>query len=230
MCLLAGCETTGLSPRESSGVNYPNYILSLQSDSTNAPQPVVAPIRLAVAQVGEDAPSDAMMAKLAGQKTLVASVIGLPLPGQDVNYPTYNNRQNGPVEDYAGHIKALRGLARASGADYIFLVGGSINSWQTRNPSSLLDITLIGAMVAPGTEIKAEGKGAGTLIDVATGAPVFFTSTEVRDTKLSPDDLAYGKTDDLRSRVRDELVGKLTDDLLAKLAAVNSSASAQTHR
>jgi hypothetical protein len=37
VCLLAGCGTTGLSPRESSGASYPNYILSLQSGGTNAP-------------------------------------------------------------------------------------------------------------------------------------------------------------------------------------------------
>src|SRR5215469_6337557 len=84
-CLLAGCETTGLSPRERSGVSYPNYILSLQSDGTNAPRKVITPIRLAVAQVGEAAPSDAMLNKLAASKTLVSSAFGLPLPGDEDN-------------------------------------------------------------------------------------------------------------------------------------------------
>jgi len=226
-CLLAGCETTGLSPRERSGVSYPNYILSLQSDGTNAPRKVITPIRLAVAQVGEAAPSDAMLNKLAASKTLVSSAFGLPLPGDEDNF-RYYNRRNDPPEDYTGRIKAVRGLARAAGADYLFLCGGNIDSWQKRNPSAILDFTIIGGVVAPGTQIHVEGKGAGALIDVATGQPIIFVNAETNRSALSPDFLVDGKTTSMRVQARDELVGKLSDELLEKLTALTPTVTSIT--
>lgn len=229
VCLLAGCETTGLSPREVSGASYPNYILSLQSSGSDAPaQKPVVPIRLAVAQVGEAAPPDTILDKLAGQKTLVSSAIGLPLPGDRDNYSYYNyNRRIEPKEeDYAARVRAVRGLARAAGADYIFLFGGNIDSWQNRNPLAVLDITIVGSAVMPGSRINIEGKGAGVLINVETGEPVIFVSAEAKDSALSPDGLADGKTTGMRVQVRDELIGKLSDELLKKLA--ESSAASKT--
>ena len=101
VCLLAGCETTGFSPRETPMVSYPNYILSLESgpaSPTGAPQKIIAPIRLAVAQIGEDAPPEALLDKLAGKKTLVASVDGLPMP-DDNQFPSVRPGGLGP--DYA---------------------------------------------------------------------------------------------------------------------------------
>ena len=80
VCLLAGCETTGLSNHETSGASYPNYILSLKSDGAHAPKKLTTPINLAVAQIDETAPSDIMLKKLAGQKILLTSVTSLPLP------------------------------------------------------------------------------------------------------------------------------------------------------
>jgi hypothetical protein len=223
VALLAGCVTTGLSPREQSGVSYPSYILSLASDGTNAPQMVVKPIRLAVAQVGEVAPPDAMLDKLAGQKVLVASVIGLPLPGDVSTGPVYNryNRQDDTPEECAERIKSVRNLARVSGADYLFLFGGNIDSWERRNSMGILDLTVVGGVIAPGTRINLEGKGAGALVDVATGQPVLFVSAEAKDSTLSPDYLADGKTTGMRARIRDELVGKLSDELLKKLGGLN---------
>src|SRR5215469_2727681 len=122
ICLLAGCGSTGLSPRETSTVSYPNYILSLQSGPAGPPQKIVAPIRLAVAQVGEDAPPAALLDKLAGQRTLVASVTGLPLP--DDNQFAYN-RPGRQGSDYASRMKAVCGLAQIAGADYILVIGGT---------------------------------------------------------------------------------------------------------
>jgi len=56
--------------------------LSLQPKSPqvaqeNPPRPFI----LAVAQVGESAPAQAMLKKLEADPTLVASVVALPLPG-----------------------------------------------------------------------------------------------------------------------------------------------------
>ena len=220
VCLLAGCETTGLSAREHAGASYPNYILSLQPGGTNAPvQKPAIPIRLAIAQVGETAPPEAMLDQLAGQPTFVASVVALPLPGEPENYAYYNyNRANHPGEDYAARVKSVCSLAQAAGADYVFIFGGNIDSWQKNNSLSVLDITIIGGVIFPGSKINIEGKGAGALIESATGRPVLFVSTETKKSAGSPDMLADGKTTELRTQVRDELVRKLTGELLKKLA------------
>lgn len=218
VCSLAGCETTGLSPREASGASYSNYILGLPSGGTNAPaQKPVTPIRMAVAQVGEIAPSEAMLDQLAGQPALVASVIALPLPGGLDNY-NYYNRANDPAGNYAARVKPVCNLARAAGANYVFIFGGTVDSWRKNNSLSVLDITLVGGAILPGCEINVEGRGAGTLIETATGEPVLFVSVDAKKSAGSPDMLAVGKTTEMSAQVRDELIRKLTGELLKKLA------------
>ncbi len=212
VCLLAGCETTGLSPRESSGTTYQSYIMNLQSGSTNAPQKVSLPIQLAVAQVGEAAPPGAMLDKLAGNKNLVASVDGLPLPGD-----VYSDSEN-----YAARIKTICNLARTTGANFVFLFGGNMDSWQQNNSWSVLDATLVGGAIFPGTKICIEGKGAGALISTTTCQPVLFVNAEARKTALSPDYFADGRTSGVRAEVRDELAAKLTEQLMEKLPEIST--------
>jgi len=77
--LITGCETNGMSYREHPGVTYPNYILSLQPKSPRWRRKNPHAIHLAVAQVGESAPAQAMLKKLEADPTLVASVVALPL-------------------------------------------------------------------------------------------------------------------------------------------------------
>jgi hypothetical protein len=224
--LLAGCETTGLSPRESSGVSYPNYIFGLQTRLTNSPvHPPMTPIRLAVAQVGEPAPSSALLDQLTARHALIAGASGLPLPA-DAGNSNWQNRGNTVSADYAGRIKTLCRLAQAGGADYVFLFGGEIDTWRKNNSFSILDLTLIGGTVVPGGRINLEGKGAGVLIDAATGEPVFFVNADVKRSAVSPDFLAEGKTHSLRAEARDALVEKLGVQLLDRLAGITNQTTA----
>ncbi len=219
ICLLAGCASAGLSPHETAAVSYPNYILSLESATTgpaSAPEKIVTPIRLAVAQIGEDAPPETLLDKLAGQKTLVASVTGLPLP--DENQLSYG-RFGRQAADYASRVKAVCGLARVAGADYIFIVGGSLDSWQQNNLLSVLDATIVGAAIVPAAKIHVEGRGAGVLISTATCRPVLFVSADTHISGMSPDFLVDGKTAALDAQVRDQLAAKLTDRFLTQLTA-----------
>jgi hypothetical protein len=227
--LLTGCETTGISPREHSGVSYPSYVLSLQPDPTNAPVSKLAtPIRLAVVQIGESAPPSALLDKLAGQKALLASVVGLPLPGEPDD-SSYQRRAYVSTEDYANRTKKICSLARMAGADYVLLFGGNIDSWVNNNALCALDITIIGGLILPGSEINLEGKGAGVVIEAATGNPVCFLNADTKRSGLSPDFLVDGKTTDLRAQVRDALVGKLGDELLKTLAAAGTSSGTTLH-
>ncbi len=212
VCLLAGCETTGLSPRESSGTTYQSYVMNLQSGSTNAPQKVSLPLRLAVAQVGEAAPPEVMLDKLAENKKLVASVSGLPLPGD-----VYSDSQ-----DYPTRIKTICNLARTTGANFVFLFGGSMDSWQQNNSWSVLDATLVGGAIFPGTKIHIEGKASGALICATNCQPVLFVNTEARQTAFSPDYFAEGKTTGVRAEVRDQLAAKLTEQLMERLPEIST--------
>jgi hypothetical protein len=216
-CLLTGCETTGLSVRENSGVDYPNYVLSLRTDRPNTPpQKPALPVRLAVAQIGEPAPPRAMLDALSASPELIATVVGLPLPGDSGNQFRY--KQTEPASDYAGRVKAICRLAQASGADYVFLFGGNVDSWTEGNFLRVFDLTLIGGMIFPATEIHLEGKGAGTLIDAATEQPVCFVNADSQLSNHCPDYFSNDETMALRVQARDELVGKLQAGLLKKLA------------
>jgi hypothetical protein len=217
LCAVTGCETTGLSPRENSGVTYPNYILSLESGGPNSPsQKITMPIRLAVAQVGQAAPPKSMLDRLASEKSLVVNVNGLPLPGAAENTFGRNSAAN-PDEYYAERIKAVCNLARNSGANYIFVFGGNVDSWRKNNSLAIFDATIVGGVLLPGGRTEMEGRGAGALISVETGQPVFFVTADAKDSAASPDYLAEGRTAGMRAKVRDELIEKLTGELLDKL-------------
>jgi len=223
---LAGCETTGLSPGERAGVNYPNYILSLEPRQAHSPAKLVPPIRLAVAQVGENSPSKKMLDKLENQAGLIVSVVGLPLPG-DSETGYYNRNQPAPV-DYATQVKSLCSLAQSAGADYVFLFGGNVDSWQKDNFLTVFNITIVGGFILPTTKIEMEGKAAGTLIDTATVEPVVFVSTDTEASKMVPNYLIQGKVEDMRAQLRDELVSKLTDELIKKISNANQSVTSQS--
>lgn len=219
VCLLAGCETTGLSYRERSGVDYPNYVLSLPASRPGAPSKKPAlPVRLAVAQIGESAPPEAMLDTLAARRDLIASVIGLPLPGE--TQAPYHYRQSEPAFDYAARVQSVCRLAKASGADYVFLFGGNVDSWSDGNLLRIFDLTLIGGMIVPATEINLEGKGAGALIDAATRQPVFFVNADYKASRYCPDYFSNDKTMAMRVQSRDELVQKLQVGLLNKLSDI----------
>jgi hypothetical protein len=226
--LVTGCEATGLSPGERAGADYSHYILSLQpGQSHNPTQTLTAPIHLAVAQVGETAPSRKMLDKLKGQNALIASTVGLPLPdGPEQRYANYNQAKTSSM-DYSARVKSVCSLAQAAGAKYVFLFGGNVDSWRKNNFLTVFDLTIVGAFIVPSSKIEMEGKAAGTLIDAATAEPVFFVSVDAQASEMTPDYLAEGKTEDMRAQLRDELIDKLTAELLNKITSCHQPATAQ---
>jgi len=218
LCFVTGCETSGLSSREQAGASYPNYILSLQSKTPAARQNPVFPLRLAVAEIGEASPPRPMLDKLETAPALISAINGLPAPGATPGWrgEMADRRETQEVPD---RMQELCRLAQASGADYLFLFGGNIDSWRQGNALTFLDITLIGGAIFPGTRIKAEGKAAGALIDVATGRPVLFASADDRRSVAVPTLLAEGKRNAVNSKLRDDLTAALADELLRKLTS-----------
>src|SRR3954471_24177007 len=79
MVCAAGC-THGLSERETRTQNYSAFILSLYDQPVQQARPaaLVAPMRVAIAQVGELAPPQAMLTQLRNKPELFMRVEGIP--------------------------------------------------------------------------------------------------------------------------------------------------------
>ena len=209
--LLAGCQTTGLSFREKGVTTYSRYVLSLPAN-TNAPAPLKLPARLAVAQVGEAAPTDQVLQELLRHPEIFSSAFGLPLPAEDE--PRYGWREHAPPIDYAAHLRAIQLMARNEGADYIFLFGGNLDSWRKNNVLSIFDLTIVGGVILPGTKISLEGKAAGILLETTHLQPVSILNVETNASSYSPDLLVDGKEAEMRVEMRDKLMADLTTKLM----------------
>jgi len=218
LCLLTGCATTEPAAQKHACRDYSGYILNLATGGTNeVAHPPALPIRLGVAQIGESAPPQAMCAALAADKKSVASVVGLPLPDHLENQSGHSVEKS-PDANYVGEIKSVCHLAQAGGADYVFIFGHSVETWVKQNALSLFDCTFVGAEIIPGGKVNLQGRAAGTLIEAATGRPVFLISAECRRSVPTPNLLAGGKAAEMRVAAGDELAGELSASLLRKLA------------
>lgn len=219
--LVAGCETTGLSPRETGHGSYSHFVYQLAREQQPVPAATYMrkPIRLAVAQIGEVAPSTNILNRLKSHPGQIESVIALPLPSPTAEpFQTWGRehavRQQPPV----AQLSEIRSLARALGADQMFIFGGSIDTRSSRNPLAVLDVTLVGTAIFPSTEIHAEGKAAGILVDVASGAIRFQVEAEHGTKGATPSAFAYEKKDSVRVKVRDGLAERLADQFIRRLA------------
>jgi len=222
LVLATGCETTGLSPREGSKGSYSHFVYQMAREQPPAAtaRPLRKPIRLAVAQVGEVAPSTNVLNRLRNHPEQIASVIAMPLPGTTPNspYQHWSPERSASQEPSVARAAEIRALARAMGADHVLIFGGSIDTRSTRNPLAVLDVTLVGTAIFPSTEIYAEGKAAGLLLDVDSGAIRFQVEAEQNTSGTTPSAFSYEKTDSVRVKVRDALAANLADEFVRKLS------------
>ncbi len=214
-----GCETTGFSPREHSG-SYPAFVNSLYQKEPEPPpaQPLHKPIHLAVAQIGESSPAAPLLRQLEGHPDLVATRIGIPMPG-DPGSDRISRRE--PTDSGSGQraaeLAAARHLARQLGADYLFLVGGNIDTGEVKNALAVLNFTIIGGAIVPGSRVRAEGKAAGALIEVASGRVLLLVHADQEKTGLTPAYFVQDKSNRFRLQLRDQLLRKLGEQLLMEL-------------
>ena len=135
LAALAGCESSGLSPREASGRNFSSYVYSLYDapaqagDTQNAP--LVLPSKLAVAQVGEVAPPTKFLDKLRARPELFSRVEGISGAAYLPPEPLRNTGEGDSsitVESRARReMERIRQAARDMGMDHLLLVGGTID-------------------------------------------------------------------------------------------------------
>jgi hypothetical protein len=215
--LLSGCATNGLSVRENGRASYSHTLYQLARHQTPGvtPQPLRPPIRLAVAQVGEVAPPEHMLAQLRSYPDVIASVVAVPLPGAPSSPYLRAEREISPANDLQAN--AIGRLARTFGADEVLVLGGTIDTRTSRNLWAALDCTLVGVALFPSTHVHAEGKAAGALIEASSGAVRFQVETEQRERRTTPLAFEEQKTAALATEVRDTLASAVADKLVQRL-------------
>jgi rhombotail lipoprotein len=222
LILITGCESH-LSPRETRTQNYSTLILALYDNPKPAAQTtaLTAPMKLAIAQVGEIAPPQAMLDHLRSQPQLFSRIEGLPGVFEELAYQ-FNPRGQTTIDrqQMRDRVERLQRLSRDLGMDYLFLYGGSIDHYVRENPLQVLDLTIVGAFVVPSRQVRAVGKAAGALIDTRSGAIVFITSAESQETALASATTENGKEKKVLETTRDALTVRLADQLVERCREV----------
>ena len=236
MVVVIGCTSSGLSPREVRGQDFGTYVMALYdagpaqpAAAAAAPAPLRPPIRVAVAQVGEIAPPDAVLDKLRAHRESFASVQSIPgltdVSGHPAyaGHPAYHPPQM--RQSAAAHVQRMRRLARDVGADYLFLFGGTIDQATTSTPLSAADLTIIGGFLVPSKRIQGVARASGALVEVDSGRVVASVSAGRDARRLAPTFARdNGELAQLK-QLRDEVVVELADQLVERVKA-NASAAA----
>jgi rhombotail lipoprotein len=212
-----GCQHTGLSANETPTQNYATYIMSLYDSPNAAPapaRPLSLPARIAIAQVGEIAPPAKMLQTL--RSDLALSRVE-PVPGLFAESGLYYDRpRENPQEQIHLQVQRMQRFSKDLGMDYLFIFGGSIDYGTHSNPLSLLDLTIIGAYIVPGKNVKATGRAAGALIDLSTGHVVFVTSVESEKERLTSTASSDGQEQLILASMREEMIDNLGKKMLAE--------------
>ena len=231
--VLAGCTSSGLSPRETDRQNYSSLVYSLYelpatpADAADAPlaaPPKLArPARVAVAQVGEVAPPQALLAKLRGRPDLfsrVESISGTTAPigpgGEFPQQAAYSSPAPGSQEQVRLDVSRMRRMARDMGMDCLLVIGGTMDYATHGNGLAILDLTIVGAFVVPSKEITAKATAAGALVDVESGRVVLTASADAGKGGLASTATQEGGELNVLRQARDEVVDKLADSVVAQ--------------
>jgi hypothetical protein len=221
LAVLAGCDSTGLSPREGAGRNFSSYVYALQPHAAatdTAPAPLALPTRLAVAQVGEVSPPTSFLNKLRAHPSLFSRVEGVtgavsvePQRADPAGDSTITAAERARAE-----VEGIRRLAREMGMDHLLLVGGTVDQVTKENGLSLLDLTVVGAFVVPSKQVDAEARASGALIDVASGRVTLFASADASRGRLASSATQTSGEIDVLREARDEVLEKLAAEVIAQ--------------
>lgn len=243
--LLLGCESSGLSPRETRERNIASYMMStyeapafgeaLAASSGEVPVDagparLTLPARVGVAQVGEVAPPDGLLDTLRGRRDLFASVEGVPgvvelgavhpAPGED----TESARRRRIREE----MQKMQGIARGMGMDYLLLAGGTIDEATRSTGWSAADLTIVGAFLIPSKAIRAEAKATGALIDLKTSRVVLTaTASEAAEMHATSAAQEEGQLNTVR-KARDKVLAELGKQILRQVEARGGPGGAPT--
>jgi hypothetical protein len=217
---LAGCESTGLSPREAAGRNFSSYVYSLDAPTQSADAPpakLVLPSRLAVAQVGEVAPPTSFLNKLRSRPGLFSRVEGISgAVGVEPEDRSHDDADSTITTESQAQreVARMQRIARQMGMDHLLLVGGTIDQVTKENGLSLLDLTIVGAFVVPSKQVDAEAKASGALIDLSTGRVLLFASADASKGRLASSMTQESGEIDVMRAARDEVLARLAGQVI----------------
>ena len=230
----AGCESSGLSPREAGNQTVADYTMALYDPAPfgygvpaealpaggRQAAPLRPPIKVAVAQIGEVAPPASFLQALEKHPDLFSRVEGIPGPMAAVgqgNYRVTQEMEAALKRRTAEEGEKVRRLAKGMGMDYLLLVGGTIDHGTQSTGWTAADITIIGAFIAPSKRVIAEAKSHGSLMDLAADQVVLTGSghaTQEALTSTAAQD--EGRVDTVR-KVRDEVLLNLAADIIQEV-------------
>lgn len=224
LAALAGCESSGLSAREAGNRNFSSYVYSLyatppapQLAGSQEPARLALPTKLAVAQVGEVAPPEALLDKLRKRPGLFARVE--PVPGTfgiDAHVRPHGNAAFSPDEAARREMERMQQYARSMGMDHLLLIGGTIDHAAQDNGLSVLDLTIVGAFVVPSKQITAEAKASGALIDLNTGRVVLTASADATRGGVASTATQESGQLNVAREARDDVLGQLADEVIER--------------
>ena len=220
-----GCSQSGLSPHEGGRQSYPMlmYTAAGPYDDNAKAVSVRTPTKVAVAQVGEVAPPQAMLDGLRGHPELFRRVV--PVTGVftavDADAPPRSSAPGDPpavAVAQANQLPRMRAMAAGLGMDYLLVFGGTIDHGEQGSGLQLLDLTIVGAFVVPSHGVTVNGRAAGSLIDVHTGQVVMNFSAEAKGSGAAPSAFVANVEEGSVLKNRDELIQKLTADVVGQMA------------
>ena len=238
--LLAGCATTGLSLREGPGRDISAYVRAASAPSNGRPasrgiyavgpgpgepaaaveaRPIEKPASVAVAQVGEVAPPQALLEAMEARTDLfksVQSVSGLfepaPFGRGDASF--------GDLDGAREHLEVMLATARDIGASHLLVFGGTIDASERGGPLSILDLTIVGAFLVPSHKLDAEARGSAVLLDARTGRPVATASADETASTTSATVGLQGRQADQARDLRDALTLELAGKMIERFEAL----------
>ena len=233
LAALAGCESSGLSPREAAGRNFSSYVYSLYDAPVYAGDaqagaarnaPLVLPSKLAVAQVGEVAPPTKFLDRLRARPELFSRVEGVSgavfLPPEDRGGIGEGDSAITTEASARRAMERIRQAARDMGMDHLLLVGGTIDQVTKENGLSILDLTVVGAFVVPSKQVDAEAKASGALIDLATGRVALVASADASRGRVASSATQVSGEIDVMREARDEVLAKLAAQVIEQCRRV----------
>ena len=219
--LLAGCSTTGLSPREHGPNRYTQLVYSFceQQDKTaGEPEPIHTPMRLGVAQIGETAPPGELINELKMHRSLIREVTPLPLPGDiETRWNYRNTNEPDESEKIRRQAETLRTLGQQLETDYILVIGGNIDSSVESRPTEILDLAILPGMIIPSQKIIMNARAGGAFINVKTGQLEFLLTTTSEATDNCPSFYVDQEREKMAVAQRTVLCKQLSDELVTKL-------------
>ncbi|MBN2712924.1 MAG: hypothetical protein JXR97_10925 [Planctomycetes bacterium] len=205
--LVGGCDTQGISgPGKTTTLGYDLSKLKARDIPGHKSS---MPYHLVIAQAGATSPEPALTEYLRKQTKLFRKVSIIPAAPEVRNFASEIEQRN-PEE--------LLKRAEAIDGDILLLVGGQIESTNSRTAASLADMTIVGNYVIPSNRLNVSGSALGAMISISNGTLIMTVDANHKLSKLSTSAKKYASEEQLVTKFRQDLLFKLAENFSARLS------------